>query len=133
MYNQLGGYLGAFASDTAKANIMSTRGSKYTQIFTNMGNYVKSYHLKLKSEAHNALDRFIHEVGVPNQILTDNAKELPEGDWKKICMKHYIQQKFTEPHSPWRNPSELAIGIVKRNVRNLMSTTNTPARLWDYC
>lgn len=133
MYRQLSGYLGLFASDTAKSNVISTRGNKLIQVFANKGNYVKPYFLKAKSEAHHALDMFIHDVGVPSEILTDNAKELSEGLWKKLCSKHYVKQRFTEPHSPWQNASELAIGIIKRKVRSLMRRTNTPARLWDYC
>ena len=46
---------------------------------------------------------------------------------KKIC------QLTTEPNSPWQNHSELVGGIVKRKVRNLMKSTNTPVVLWDYC
>ena len=48
-YNQLGGYLGMFASDTFKANVKSLRGNKYIQHFCNRGNYAASYPIKLKS------------------------------------------------------------------------------------
>ena len=102
-------------------------------MFANRGNYTKVYHMENKSEAPNALGRFVNDVGVPQQILTDNAKELKFGEWKKMCNKYYIIQQFTEPHSPWQNPAELAIGITKRMLCKLMKKTNTPVRLWDYC
>ena len=133
MYNHLSGYLGLIASDTAIAKLKSTRGHTHTQMFANRGNYTKVFHMQAKSDAPYALDRFIHEVGVPQQILTDNAAELTSGEWEKIVKKHHMRHKLTEPHSPWQNPAELAIGITKRTVRKLMQSTNTPARLWDYC
>ena len=133
MYNHLSGYLGKFASDTAKANVKSLRGNNYVQIFSNRGNYVKIYPMKLKSDAPDALHKFVHDVGVPHELLTDNAPELIHGEWKKRCRKYQIYQKFTEPHSPWQNPAELTIGIMKRSVKRLMMKTNTPVRLWDFC
>ena len=72
-------------------------------------------------------------MGVPIKLLTDGAPELVKGEWSKICKRHFIHQRATEPHSPWQNPAELSDGIVKRRVRNLMKKTNTPIRLRDYC
>ena len=132
-YRQLGGYLGMFASDTFKSNITSTRGNKYTQLFCNRGNFVKSYPMKKKSHASHALDRFLHEVGVPNEMLTDGAKELTLGEWGATCRKKKIKMETTEPHSPWQNHSERIGGLIKRKVKNMMRSTNTPLRLWDYC
>ena len=65
-----------FASDTFLSNVTSLRGNKYIQLFCNRGNYNVCYPLKKKEHAHHALDRFLHEVGVPREILTDGAKEL---------------------------------------------------------
>ena len=132
-YNQLRGYLGRFASDTFKSNVRSLRGNNYIQLFCNRGNYSKCFAMKKKEDAHHALDRFIHEVGIPHEMLTDGALELTKAEWGKTCRKHNIQQITTEPHSPWMNPSELAGGIIKRRVRSRMKATNTPIRLWDYC
>ena len=38
--------------------------------------------MQMESEAPNTLDMFIHDVGVPPKILTDNAKVLSEGKLK---------------------------------------------------
>jgi hypothetical protein len=132
-YKQLGGYLGMFASDTFHSRVTSTRGNNYCQLFCNRGNYVEVYPIKLKSHAHHTLDRFLHEVGIPIELLTDGAKELIVADWGNLCRKHRIHQTTTEPHSPWQNPAELCGGIIKRQVRQTMIATNTPVRLWDYC
>ena len=132
-YHQLGGYLSRFSSDTFKMRVKSTRGNTYSQLFTNKGNYVRSYHMKGKNHSPDALDRFLHEVGIPTELMTDGAKELIHGDWSKLCRKHRITQKNTEPHSPWQNNAELMGGIVKRKLRRMMMSTGTPIRLWDYC
>ena len=132
-YNQLGGYLSKFCSDTFKSNVISTRGNEYVQLFSNRGNYTKCYPLKSKSHAHHALDRFLHEVGIPTEMLTNGAQELTVSERGKSCRKHKIRQITTEPHTPRQNPAELAGGIIKRKVRNLMKRTETPVRLWDYC
>ena len=132
-YKQLGGYLGEFNSDTFKMNVKSTRGNNYVQLFTNKASFIQGYPMKSKSHANHALDRFIHEVGVPRSLMTDGAKELHLAEWGNICKRYSIHQKVTEPHSPWQNHAEQAGGVVKRKLRRLMQKTNTPLRLWDYC
>ena len=132
-YRQLGGYLGMMASDTFKAQVVSTRGNLYSQLFCNRANFCKSYPIKAKSHAHHALNRFIHEVGVPNELLTDGAKEETLGEWGEICQRRNIYMQTTEPHSPWQNHAERMGGLVKRKVKAVMRSTSTPVRLWDYC
>ena len=70
-------------------------------------------------------------MGLPSEILTDNAPEFVEWEWRNLCLKYYVKQRFTEPHTPWQNPAKLEGGIVKRNLCTLMKLTNTPACLWD--
>ena len=103
------------------------------QLFCNRGNYVTAYPMKEKGHAHHALDRFLHEVGIPSEMMTDGARELTLSEWGKMCVRHKIKQSRTEPHSPWQNPAELGGGIVKRKVRYLMKSKACPVILWDYC
>ena len=84
-YRQLGGYLGNFCSDTFHSKIPSLRGNQYVQLFCNRGNFVFSCPMKLKSHAHNALDHFLHEVGIPVEMLADGALELTKSDWGKCA------------------------------------------------
>jgi len=65
-------------------------------------------------------------------MLTDGALELTRSDWGKTCLKHSIIQNTTEPHTPKINPAESQGGILKRRIRHIMRSTNTPVRLWDY-
>jgi hypothetical protein len=89
--------------------------------------------MKHKSDAHHTLSRFLHEVGIPSELLTDGAKELTIADWGKLCSKHNIYQITTEPHSPWQNHAEGSGRNIKNKVKRTMRKTNTPVRLWDYC
>ena len=106
-----------FCSDTFKSNVLFLTGNQYSQLFCNRGNYTRSYHLKRKGNAHHALDTFIHDVGIPEEMLTNNAKELQLGEWGKTCKKQKIRQLTTEPHSPWQNHTELVGGIIKRSIK----------------
>ena len=130
---RLNGYLADFASDTFFSNVVSLRGNTCVQLFANRGNYVKPYAMKSKSEAGEALSRFLMEVGLPNSLLTDGALELKKSRWGKLYRKHGITQRTTEPHCPWQNWAEPNGGAIKRAVRHLLRTTNSPVRLWDYC
>ena len=130
---RLSGYLADFASDTFFSNVTSLRGNKCVQLFANRGNYVKPYPLESKSKAYEALHKFCLEVGLPNSLLTDGALELTQSQWGKLCRKHKIAQKTTEPDCPWQNFAEPNGGAIKRAVRHIMRSTNTPVRLWDYC
>ena len=129
----LNGHLARFCSDTFSSNITSLRGNKYIQLFTNRGNFAKCYPMCNKYEAPEALHRFIDEVGIPSEILTDGAPELNYAGWKRLCQRHRIKQLRTEPESPWQNPAELAGGIIKRRVRRTLKQTAAPIKLWDYC
>ena len=132
-HKRLSGYLSDFASDTFMSNVTSTRGNKYVQLFVNRGGYVQAYPMERKGQAHEALDKFLMEVGLPGSLLTDGAKELTKSAWGKLCRKHKIPQRTTEPHCPWQNFAEPNGGAIKRAVRYLMRKNNTPVRLWDYC
>ena len=132
-HRSLSGHLSRFCSDTFKSSIKSLRGNTYIQLFSNRGNFVKCYPMQHKFEAPEALHRFIDEVGIPSEILTDGAPELKYAGWKKLCQRYRIKQLQTEPESPWQNPAELAGGIMKRRVRRILKQTSAPIRLWDYC
>ena len=130
---RLSGNLSRFASDTFFSNVTSLRGNKMVQLFTNRGNFTRCYPMKKRSEAPDTLHRFIDEIGIPGEMLTDGAPELLSGKWTGLCQKHRISMDKTEPDSPWQNPAELAGGILKRKVRRLMRQTGSSIRLWDYC
>ena len=132
-YRQLWGHLSRFSSDTFKTKIKSLRGSQYFQLFCNDGAFTKVYPLIGRRDAHLALNKFLHEIGIPSELHTDGAGELVHGEWDKLCQRYKIHRTFTEPHSPWQNIAERAGGIIKARTKDMMRRTNTPVILWDYC
>ncbi len=60
--------------DTVFSHIRSVRGYTCAQIFTDGHGFVRIYPMRSKSDAHHALMRFIHEVGIPKNLLTDRAR-----------------------------------------------------------
>jgi len=62
------------------------------------------------------LNTFIHEVGIPYELHSDDAKELMEGKFKQICREYGIKTTYSEPHSPWQNRAESGIRELKRHV-----------------
>ena len=79
-----------------------------------------------KGNAPHALSSFIHEVGIPNDLHSYNAKELMQGQWRKICQDFSINTTFTEPHSPHQNRAEGAIREAKRHIHRKMCARNVP-------
>ena len=132
-YRQLWGHLSRFSSDTFKSKVKSLRGNNYFQLFCNNGAFTKTYSMKGKKESHLALNRFLHEIGIPSELHTDGAGEMVHGEWNTLCQRYKIYRTYTEPHSPWQNIAERTGGIIKAKTRDLMRRTNTPLVLWDYC
>ena len=66
-----------------------------------------------KSQAHESLSTFIHEVGIPHEIHCDEAKELISGEMKKKMIKYEIHNTWAESYSPWQNSAEDSIRVIK--------------------
>jgi transposase len=89
--------------------------------------------MKLRSQAHQTLSTFIHEVGIPAAIHSDDAPELMQGKYKELCKEFHIPCTYTEPYSPWQNRAEGSIRELKRHTQRKMDTNKVPRRLWDFC
>jgi hypothetical protein len=103
------------------------------QLFVTDFGYTKFAPMRAKSEAGFALKELIQDVGIPKEMHTDGAKELTMGTWKQVCRDSGIRVSTTEKDSPWQNRTEVEIRELKRHVRRLMSRTQTPLPLWDFC
>jgi len=132
-YNQLGGRHGRFYTDTFFSSVPTLNGNTMAQVYTNDHGYSKVYPMKLKSQTHETLSTFIHEVGIPSAIHSDDAKEIMQGRFKELCKEYHIPCSYTEPFSPWQNRAEGAIRELKRHTRRKMASSQVPERLWDFC
>ena len=88
--------------------------------------------MKTKSQAHENITTFVHEVGIPKQLHLDNAPELTKGEMKKKMNKYKIYNTQTEPHTPKQNYAEDSFRIIKSYARYFMQLTDTLIRLFLY-
>jgi hypothetical protein len=112
-YRQLSGRHGRFYTDTFFSSIPSINACKMAQLYINDLSYTKIYPMKTKSQTPDTLTAFIHDVGIPNAIHSDDAPELLHGTFRKLCKDYGIQNTYTEPYSPWQNRAEGGIRELK--------------------
>lgn len=72
---------GKYYIDTMFAKTMSIRGNKAAQVFTSGHGFDHFYPIKSKSLVGLALVSHIHNVGVPQTIVSDNAPEEIHGEF----------------------------------------------------
>ena len=77
---------GRFYTDTMFSKDASTRGHKTAQVFTNGLGYDFFYPMKTKANAPDALMAFIHDAGIPQTNVSDNAPEEYHGNWGKTSL-----------------------------------------------
>ena len=131
-YKRLGGDNARFYTDTLFSKVKSIGGDTCAQIYSNRIGFTKLYPMKTEADAHESLTTFIHEVGIPQELHSDGAKAITQGEYGKRIKKYEIRTTQTEPYSPWQNDAERANKIVKKLGRFLMQSSNTPIRLWSY-
>ena len=131
-YNRLGGPYARFYTDTLFFKLRTVSQFSCAQIYSNRIGYTKLYPMVNKSQAHESLSTFIHEVGIPHEIHCDEAKELISGEMKKKMIKYEIHNTWAESYSPWQNSAEDSIRVIKSWARYFMQLKNTPLRLCDH-
>ena len=68
--------------------------------------------MKFESHAAQGLKDFVHWIGIPAQMHTDNAKVETLSEWKDFIVKHWIKAMVTEPCTPNQNKCEHEFGYV---------------------
>ncbi len=134
-YKQLNKSYGRFYTDYLKSKAKSIRGFIGGTIFTNKLGFIRFYPCldEKGTTTASTLKEFVKFVGLPSSLHSDNHSNFKEGAFKSLVRKLSIPQTFTEPHSPWQNRAEFAIGELARYSRQLMQSTQTPLRLWCFC
>ena len=122
-----------FYSDTMFSGLRSIRGNTCAQIFTN-GKFVHLEPIHRKAEAGEALHSMIDEVGIPDKMVFDGAKEQtgPKSEFMRALRKYRVSYWQTEPYSPWQNRAEDQIREVRRRWKLMRQRKKVPTRLWDY-
>ncbi len=83
------------------------------QLYINDLSLTETYPMKTKVQTSNTLSAFIHDVGIPNIIHSDDAPELLHGTFRRLCKDYDIQNTDMEPYSPWQNRAEGGIRELK--------------------
>ena len=111
----------------------STRGNTCCQLFVTDKGYVYVVPMRSKSEVPQAVRQFAKEVGAPEAIICDPAREQVSREVKKFCNDIGSAIRALEEGTQWSNRAELYIGLIKEAVRKDMREANSPLCLWDYC
>jgi hypothetical protein len=121
-------------SDTMFARkTKSFRQHTCAQIFTDSIGFTHAYPMKKKSEARNRLEKLLRTLQtIPETILTDGVAEETGSVWKQTLDKYRIQDKRTEPYSPWPNRVEREIGELKKVTRWILHSSKVPPHTWCF-
>jgi hypothetical protein len=63
------------------------------------------------------------------KLVVDGDPTMAYKDWKKTIHEFRIDQRTTEPYSPWQNRAELDVRETKRAIRRFKKKSNSPRRL----
>ena len=122
-----------FYSDTMFSGIKSIRGNTCAQLFTNR-KFVHLEPIARKAQAGEALYSMIDEVGIPDKMVFDGAKEQTgqRSEFMRALRKYRVAHWQTEPYTPWQNRAEDQIREVRRRWKLMRQRKRIPTRLWDY-
>ena len=133
-YKQLSKRYGPFYVDFLKSNVTSIRQYIGGTLYTNKLGFKQFFPCtnETSEETGATLRSFIELVGLPPALHSDNHGNFKDGLFKRLLRRFGIASTYTEPHSPWQNRAEAAIGELKRHARKIMQETQTPIRLWCF-
>ena len=112
----------------------SVHGDTCAAVFCTKEGFMSIYPLKSKSLAGTALDTFIQDVGVPNELICDNAPEMigPNTEFAKHVRFWKIKMSTIEPNTPKQNYMEPVTGSLRKRLLYLYDEKGASPRLWSY-
>ena len=124
----------SISTDTMDARVESLHGERYCQIFGSKEFFVEAYPIVSKADCHEALDKFVRQYGVPDELRFDGSKEQGGRNTKfmKVVRKYNIHHHTTEQGRPNQNQVEGVIRELRKKWYRTIFRTNCPRRLWNY-
>jgi hypothetical protein len=109
-------------------------GNTCAQLYYDPSGFMYVYPMVSKGEAGELLDRFVDDVGIPNEVVYDGAGEQTgrRSKFEQLIRHYKISNNAIEPFSPWQNKAESGIRIIKARWKRLMIKRKVPKRLWDF-
>jgi hypothetical protein len=111
----------------------SSRGHTCCQLFVTNKGVLFVVPMRSKAEVILALKQFTKEIGAPDAIIADSAKEQKSQDIRRFLSEIGTELQILEEGTPWSNRAELYIGILKEATRKDMKESDCPLVFWDYC
>lgn len=120
-----------FASSKSSKSI---RGFTSCQVFATEFGHVFTVLMENKSgkNVSLAIKRYFKEIGVPERLICDQAREQVKGDAKILCHDAGCTVVELEKGTPSSNRAERAIKTLKDETKNDLFQSNCPLILWDY-
>ena len=94
---------GTWYADTLFFTAKSVRGFKCAHLIGNGLGYSRFTPLESKADAHMSLTSFIHSKGIMENLVVNGDPTMAYKEWKKTVREFRINQRTTEPYSPWQN------------------------------
>jgi hypothetical protein len=123
---------GAWYADTLFFTAKSVRGFKCAHLIGNGIGYSRFMPLESKADAHLSLTSFIHSKGIMENLVVDGDPTMAYKEWKRTVREFRINQRTTEPYSPWQNRAEIDVREVKRAMRRFKKKSGSPRQLWCF-
>ena len=80
-----------------------------------------------------AVKQFAKEIGAPDAIISDGAREQTSDDLRRFLQSIGTSLRVLEEGTPWANKAELYIRLIKEAVCQDMKASSCPLPFWDYC
>ena len=87
-------------TDTMFSSIKSSRNNNCAQIYCNDLQWTAVYPMVTKGEAHLSLSKFMSTHGAPDFMISDGAKELTQGEFRRKAREAGVHCKEVEPYKP---------------------------------
>ena len=86
-------------TDTMYSTVESHKGNKAAQVFCTQNGWSRAYPLKKEADAHEALSLLFQREGVSNTMISDGARALVMGYFKRKLKEAHVHLRQVEPHS----------------------------------
>jgi hypothetical protein len=119
--------------DCMFSKVSALQGFTGGSVYTNGLGYDRFYPWVRKAEHGDTIMSFIHDVGIPHTLISDNALEEVSSRCRETCRRYRINMKQMVIYSQWQNAAKASIRELKKNVRRTLRRTKAPLRLWAIC
>lgn len=122
-------------TDTIHSQYKSVLGNTCAQLYATESGVAISYPMTSKNLAGQTLTKLCQDVGIPADLVSDNAKEFvdPGTEFRRTANHYKIKTRPIEPHTPKQNKiAEGTIGHIRKRWMHIRQTTSAHPRLWDF-